>query len=559
MSYYYKADEVRKLAANNWLFILATIAPEISDAIRNIGRHITCPIHGGKKDFRLFKDAHLTGGGICNSQGCGAQHDGFELLMWLKNEDFQSVLLKVGDFVRAEKHFRRPPNTQSNVSQKPAIRTNVTNQPVAQPEAQQVESLNEKPRFSAKGELVEKGTDNYRHDKDKEKSYFAKLKNQSGYVKTVWGTDIERVLAESNVAIGDVITLNNLGRKAVTITREICNAKGDVINEEQISTHKNTWEVINHTPDTAVPVQPTEIDAEQLQVESNSTPKDLGAEAAYVVADVSTEHLECSVPTWIVEAQLKAEENAKRRKVAGERAQAYHLKFWDECVGLDCDLARPAHLYLESRKILTRFNVVSKTNSIRFHPHVPYYDEDGKISGHHPAIVCAIRDVNDQIVTLHRTYLGDNGTKADVEDARKMMTVPDGLDVNGCSIPLGQPIYGVMGIAEGLETAWSAYKATGIPTWSTVNAQLMKTFEMPDGVHTLIIWADRDRSKTGEIAAQVLKLRLEADGYNVLVLLPKSNIPANAKGVDWNDILCTQGIIGFPPTRMLTTLLNNLT
>ena len=78
-SYFYKADEVRNLAKGQWLFILAHLAPELEPALKKTGRsHVTCPFHGGKKDFRMFKDVLETGGAICS---CGAWHDGFSLLM----------------------------------------------------------------------------------------------------------------------------------------------------------------------------------------------------------------------------------------------------------------------------------------------------------------------------------------------------------------------------------------------------------------------------------------------------------------------------------------------
>ncbi|NJQ95970.1 hypothetical protein HCX21_20465 [Escherichia coli] len=92
---YYKADTVREAANGNWLFILAALAPHLEPALRKPGRHVSCPIHGGKDGFRLFKDAHLTGGGVCNT--CGANHDGFELLMWLNNWDFKRHCCKVSD------------------------------------------------------------------------------------------------------------------------------------------------------------------------------------------------------------------------------------------------------------------------------------------------------------------------------------------------------------------------------------------------------------------------------------------------------------------------------
>ncbi|NMS31090.1 DNA primase, partial [Vibrio parahaemolyticus] len=99
--------------------------------------------------------------------------------------------------------------------------------------------------------------------------------------------------------------------------------------------------------------------------------------------------------------------------------------------------------------------------------------------------------------------------------------IPDGLDVNGAAIRLGEPTEGILGVAEGLETALSAYRVTQIPVWSTVNATLMESFEVPEGVHTVLIWADKDKSVTGEKSANVLKAKLEKRGIRVYVLLPK--------------------------------------
>ena len=66
--------KIRDLAHGQWLFILERLCPELGPAIARLGRHVPCPVHGGKDGFRLFKDAQQTGGGICNS--CGAKADG---------------------------------------------------------------------------------------------------------------------------------------------------------------------------------------------------------------------------------------------------------------------------------------------------------------------------------------------------------------------------------------------------------------------------------------------------------------------------------------------------
>ena len=46
-----------------WLYVLLDLAPQLEDAVKNLGRHVPCPFHGGKDGFRLFSDAAETGGG----------------------------------------------------------------------------------------------------------------------------------------------------------------------------------------------------------------------------------------------------------------------------------------------------------------------------------------------------------------------------------------------------------------------------------------------------------------------------------------------------------------
>ncbi|MGB5675668.1 MAG: primase-helicase zinc-binding domain-containing protein, partial [Gemmatimonadota bacterium] len=75
------AREVRAHAADRWIEILGAVAPALEPALSHPGRHVPCPVHGGKDGFRLFRDVDRTGGGVCNT--CGSFHDGFALLMWV--------------------------------------------------------------------------------------------------------------------------------------------------------------------------------------------------------------------------------------------------------------------------------------------------------------------------------------------------------------------------------------------------------------------------------------------------------------------------------------------
>lgn len=85
-------DAVRRSAAGRWDAILTDLAPSLAPALARPGRHVTCPVHGGQGDFRVFRDFAVTGGGICS---CGAFPDGFALLSWANQWRFPDALAAV--------------------------------------------------------------------------------------------------------------------------------------------------------------------------------------------------------------------------------------------------------------------------------------------------------------------------------------------------------------------------------------------------------------------------------------------------------------------------------
>lgn len=239
-------------------------------------------------------------------------------------------------------------------------------------------------------------------------------------------------------------------------------------------------------------------------------------------------------------------------------AQSRIDSVWRESVTFDNGLPKPMLRYLKNRFILLRMSALSNGDNLRFHYSLPYYQEDDNgnniVVGKFPAVIAAIKDIKGNIITLHRTYLTPTGYKARVECPRKMMTVPADKTVTGNAIQLGgQPINGVLGIAEGMETAMSAIKCYGIPTWSAVSAAILANFEPPESVHTLIIWADRDRSLTGQKVAQTLKDRMKEKNINAHIMIPMR--PIKGKSVDWNDVLRNEGIMGLPPIRVVNNII----
>ena len=550
MSYYYKTEEVKRAIGNNWLAVLAHFGPELEDALRRPGRHVHCPVHGGKHGdaFRLFrKDAHTTGGGICNT--CGPRNDGFELLMWLRNWSFNDCVQAIGDYIGAPRYEKRTSAPSGEFV--PRGRRQPS-------DAGSSAGHSGERQFRGKGIVVGYGRAPYKFEKSTGTSFYITLANKEGKERQVWGVDLERARTENGVGKGDLISLYYLGRTAVTVVEPVIDGDGVVVEEKTITTYRNEWEIaIEKKAET-----PTFEAVEHMQV-ANGAPEVIEyseSDAQAPAKRIDTREPQkvvpiSNVPAWIAEATERMEKHAASRAKAGKRAASKINALWDDCVPLSSSAASPARLYFEKRGFLAAFQTVAAGDELRFHPDLEYYKEgeDGKyvLVGKYPAIVAAIRNIDGEILTLHRTYLSKHGDKAKVESAKKMMPPPDGVDINGGAIQIGDPIDGVLGVAEGLETALSAYRATGISTWSTVNAQMMKTVEVPAGTRTIIVWADLDKTRTGEKAAAALKERMKAEDVAVVVVTPQCSIPKRAGGVDWNDVLLGKGILGFPnPIRL---------
>jgi putative DNA primase/helicase len=142
----------------------------------------------------------------------------------------------------------------------------------------------------------------------------------------------------------------------------------------------------------------------------------------------------------------------------------------------------------------------------------------------HPAMLGVVVDVMGKPVSLHRTWLGE-GCKADVETQRKMMP---GEIPEGACIRLGA-VQEEIGIAEGIETALAAMQRFELPVWSAIDAGKLAKWKAPEGVRSVCIFGDNDRSFTGQQAAYTLAKRLRIEGVEAQVKIP------DTIGTDWAD------------------------
>lgn len=94
-NYRIDAKSIKEQAWGRWLDILPLLDARLADAVRRVGKHVPCPVHGGKDGFRLF--AEKNGGGACNT--CGTFADGFAVLQWLRGCTFYESLKLVNDLL----------------------------------------------------------------------------------------------------------------------------------------------------------------------------------------------------------------------------------------------------------------------------------------------------------------------------------------------------------------------------------------------------------------------------------------------------------------------------
>ena len=195
--------------------------------------------------------------------------------------------------------------------------------------------------------------------------------------------------------------------------------------------------------------------------------------------------------------------------------------------------------YLKNRGL----TVPSALKEIRHHCALAYHNDDGKFIGHYPAMIARVTGQDNRPVTLHRTYL-DKGQKADVEEAKKLLSHPSDTSLRGSAIRLF-PCKDVLAVAEGIETALAIHESMGVPCWATITAGLMRWFDLPEGsqVKKVLICADKDRphkiypNGTGQDCSAFLSERLNEKGIETQILIPQIDIPDDKKSIDWLDIL----------------------
>ncbi len=180
-----------------------------------------------------------------------------------------------------------------------------------------------------------------------------------------------------------------------------------------------------------------------------------------------------------------------------------------------------AEAYLAARGI-----TAPASPDLLFHPDLAHWE----VKRGFPGMVAIVRDAAGQQLALHRTYLDpQKPAKAEISPARKTLG-----SVGGGAVRLAEPRDGLIGLAEGIETALAVMTACpDLPAWATLSAQGMESIVLPPDITRVVLLVDHDDA--GRRAAQATAAKLAMDGRQVFLALPPR------QGDDFNDLLLREG------------------
>ncbi len=196
-----------------------------------------------------------------------------------------------------------------------------------------------------------------------------------------------------------------------------------------------------------------------------------------------------------------------------QRHQTPHdgaLKLWRETVPASNTIVE---LYLRRRGISLPI-----PDTLRFHRGLRH--RSGKS---HPAMIALVTNaVTGAPMAVHRTFLDQAGSKAQVEPNKMML----GRTAGGI-VRLGEIDAGLM-VGEGIETTLSAMQATGRPGWAALSTSGLTSLVLPLDASAVTILADGDDA--GHKSAKAAAKSWSARGVAVRVAYAPT-------GTDFNDLL----------------------
>jgi putative DNA primase/helicase len=177
-----------------------------------------------------------------------------------------------------------------------------------------------------------------------------------------------------------------------------------------------------------------------------------------------------------------------------------------------------AEKYLASRAIVIADDLAGRV--LRFHPCMPWRDEDTGATVYRPALLAIFRSIDDDVVTaIQRVALNADGTKV----GRRMLGV-----VHRSAVKLG--VRGdTLHVGEGIETCLAARQLGFTPAWALGSVGMIAKFPVLEDVKQLSIFGEAGKASADAI--QIVGVRWRNAGRKVRVVMPKGDLS------DLNDVL----------------------
>lgn len=211
----------------------------------------------------------------------------------------------------------------------------------------------------------------------------------------------------------------------------------------------------------------------------------------------------------------------QRQPQHGTRVAA---RLWKEARPIN---STPARRYLQRRGI----TLVSP--ALRYHPATPL--GAGGAVRFLPALIAAVTQ-DDVFCGIQRNFLQPNGRPALFKKSKRSLG-----SLGQGAVELASATH-VLGLAEGIENAFSASILLGIPVWASLGAERFDKVAIPAHVTCLVLLADNDAA--GRRAVARARAKFGIPGRNVVILWPPAGMG------DWNDTLRAGGKVEWKGTRL---------
>jgi putative DNA primase/helicase len=213
--------------------------------------------------------------------------------------------------------------------------------------------------------------------------------------------------------------------------------------------------------------------------------------------------------------QVPGNAPAVRSHAVHERLSDFGAELWRACRPLGGE----GLAYLQARCCV----IPPRDGDLRWHPALKH-PPSGLIG---PALVALVTDaVSGTPLTLHRTWVQGDGSKAPVQPARMLL---GGHRKQGGVVRLwpDEAVTHGLGVAEGIETALSLAHAIA-PVWACIDAGNLAAMPVLEGIEALTIAADHDDA--GLAAANTCADRWARAGAEVRLVVPDRRM------TDLNDV-----------------------